>query len=176
MRPSATAGKDQISHRAKSPVNTEAIISRNLFDPERGAGATRVAEATSQAFQRVQNLILLGTAIIGNDRFAVLRDGATNVAAARVGQSQSPAVMRVKLGESLEGFRLSEVTEEKVVFTKGVSRVEVLLDYFRKPDATEAKATVSRQAGRPRSVAPRVVPNLPRRDRLPVQRNPNPNR
>ena len=175
VRPPAAAWQEQIAARTRPTVNTEAIVSRNLFDPERGAGATREAEASSQAFQRVRNLILLGTAIIGQDRFAVLREGAS-AASPQAPATQLPAVMRLKLGESLEGFRLAEVTEQRVVFTKGPSRVEVLLDYFRKPEAAEAKAPLPRQAGKPRTVAPRVVPNLPRRDRLPTPRNPNPNR
>ena len=44
------------------------IVSKNLFDPERGAGATREAEENSRAFQRLRNLILLGTVIIGSNR------------------------------------------------------------------------------------------------------------
>jgi len=161
--------------RVRPAVNTEVIISKNLFDPERGAGATREAEANSQAFQRIRDMVLLGTAIIGNDRIAVLQDSA-KVAGRPVIPGQPATAMRVKLGETVEGFRLAEVAEEKVVFTKGASRVEVLLDYFRKPDVPEVKAPVPRQAGTPRPVSPRTVPNLPRRDRLPIPANPKPSR
>jgi len=174
-RSSVAAGEEQRVGKPKPAVSTDVIIGRNLFDPERGAGATREAEANSQAFQRIQNMILLGTAIIGNDRFAVLRDSA-KAAGTPVPQGQSATVMRVKLGETVEGFRLAEIAEQRVVFTKGPSRVEVLLDYFRKPEVVEAKAPAPRPAGTPRPVAPRVIPNLPRRDRLPIPVNPNPNR
>jgi hypothetical protein len=54
-------------------VGTEIIISKNIFDPERGAGFTREAEANSQAFQRIRSMVLLGTAILGNNRFAICR-------------------------------------------------------------------------------------------------------
>src|SRR4030095_5657528 len=55
-------------------IGTETIISKNIFDPERGAGLTREAEVNSQAFQRIRSMILLGTAILGNNRFAILKD------------------------------------------------------------------------------------------------------
>ena len=58
-------------------IGTETIISKNIFDPERGAGFTREAEANSQAFQRIRSMVLLGTAILGNNRFAILQDGAS---------------------------------------------------------------------------------------------------
>ena len=174
-RPSLAVGEERPATRARPAINTELIISKNLFDPERGAGATREAEANSQAFQRIRGMILLGTAIIGNDRFAVLRDSGS-IKGPPVAPGQSAAAMRVKLGETVEGFRLAEVAERKVVFTKGASRVEVLLDYFRKPDVPEVKAPVPRPAGTPRPAAPRVVPNLPRRERLPIPANPNPSR
>lgn len=170
-----TVGAEPETPRPRPAINTEVIISKNLFDPERGAGATREAETNSQAFQRIRSMILLGTAIIGNDRIAVLRDGG-GVKGSPVPQGQSATAMRVKLGETVEGFQLAEIAEQRVVFTKGASRIEVLLDYFRKPDIPEVKAPVPRRAGTPRPVAPRVIPNLPRRDRLPIPANPNPGR
>src|SRR6476661_5085082 len=53
----------------RSTIGTETIVSKNIFDPERGAGLTREAEANSQAFQHIRSMILLGTAILGNNRF-----------------------------------------------------------------------------------------------------------
>jgi hypothetical protein len=85
----------------------------------------------------------------------------------------------MKLGDNVDGFRLAEVAERKVVFAKGAMRVEVPVDYFRKVPVVAAPPVP--QAGRPRvagpvgtgvaprepGVIPRVVPNLPRRPRLP---------
>ena len=111
-------------------IGTETIISRNIFDPERGAGFTREAEANSQAFQRIRSMVLLGTAILGNNRFAILQDGGTSAGTPGVpGQSATP--MRIKLGDTVEGFRLSEISEKRVVFARGTATVEVPLDYFR---------------------------------------------
>jgi hypothetical protein len=151
-------------------VGTETIIGRNLFDPERGAGATREVEANSQAFQRVRNMVLLGTAIIGGNRFAILQDGANSGSA----QGQAGAPVRVKLGDTIDGFRLSEVSEKRVVFIKGSAAVEVSLDYFRKTDLAQQRVPVagqsSGQSGAPRVAAPvqpgpRIIPALPRRER-----------
>src|SRR5215470_2087801 len=87
-------------------IGTETIISKNIFDPERGAGFTREAEANSQAFQRIRSMVLLGTAILGNNRFAIMQDGATSSGPAGI-SGQSPATMRIKLGDTVEGFKLS---------------------------------------------------------------------
>ena len=94
-------------------IGTETIISKNIFDPERGAGFTREAEANSQAFQRIRSMVLLGTAILGNNRFAILQDGATSSGAPGV-PGQSVAPLRIKLGDTVEGFRLSEVSEKEL--------------------------------------------------------------
>jgi|SRR5262249_21414944 len=172
----------------RSIVGTETIVSKNIFDPERGAGQTREAEANSQAFQHIRSMVLLGTAILGNSRFAILQDGAVSSAAPGT-SSQSVAPMRIKLGDSVEGFRLSEVSEKRVVFARGTATVELPLDYFSKTDIAPPRrsaATPMSPAGQvtaPGAVAPRVVtpgsanvpgprvpraiPALPRREREP---------
>jgi hypothetical protein len=154
-------------------VNPDLIISKNLFDPERGAGATREAEFNSSSFQRIRNMVLLGTVILGESRSAILQDPATQ-SSTPTGPAAPVGPMRVKLGDSVEGFRLTEIADRRVVFTKGGSRVEVLLDYFRRDDPAPGRAaTPPSQRGAP-AVAPRVVPNLPRRGALPAPPNPNP--
>jgi hypothetical protein len=154
-------------------VSPDLIISKNLFDPERGAGATREAEFNSRSFQRIRNMVLLGTVILGDSRSAILQDPVTQSTTPN-GPAAPVGPMRVKLGDSVEGFRLTEIADRRVVFTKGGSRVEVLLDYFRRDDPAPSRAaTPPSQRGAP-AVAPRVVPNLPRRGALPAPPNPNP--
>jgi hypothetical protein len=163
-------------------VGTEAIVSKNIFDPERGAGFTREAEASSQAFQRIRSMVLLGTAILGNNRFAILQDGASSSGAPGV-PNQSSTPMRIKLGDTVEGFKLSEVSEKRVVFARGASTVEVPLDYFRKTDIAQPRGPAAPQPGAaaqtpaprvtpgqtvPGSRVPRAIPALPRRDREPA--------
>jgi hypothetical protein len=94
--------------------------------------------------------------------------------------ARSAGPLRFKLGDAFEGFRLSEIRDKNVVFTKGASRVELALDYFRKVEPTVvARAPISQPAlsgtasatgqARPGApLAPRVVPQLPRRERLPA--------
>jgi hypothetical protein len=155
-------------------VGTETIISKNIFDPERGAGLSREAEANSQAFQRIRGMVLLGTAILGNNRFAILQDGLSPGAAAASGRSLAP--MRIKLGDTVEGFKLSEISEKRVVFAKGAAKVELPLDYFRKSDiglpprSAAAQTSPAEQAPAPRVVAPRAV--TPGQPNVPTQRVP----
>ena len=158
---------------APPPVSPDIIISKNLFDPERGAGVTREAEFNSRAFQRIRNMVLLGTVILGENRSAILQDSSTPTATP--GVSAAPAgPMRVKIGDDVEGFRLTEIADRRVVFTKGASRVEVLLDYFRRNEATPIRAVPPPAPSGAPAAAPRVAPNLPRRGALPAPPSPNP--
>src|SRR5919108_3591696 len=153
------------------PINTDAIVTRNLFDPERGAGATREAEENSHSFQRIRNMILIGTVIVGNNRTAILQDA--NPSAGPGGAGQPAAPMRLKLGDNVEGFRLSEIADKRVVFSRDSARVEVLLDYFRKVEVAQPRALPPGQASAPGTApVPRVIPNLPRRTRIPTPGNP----
>jgi hypothetical protein len=171
---------------SRSIIGTETIISKNIFDPERGAGLTREAEANSQAFQRIRGLVLLGTAMLGNNRFAILQEGGSPGAVAAAGRSIAP--FRVKLGDTIEGFKLSEISEKRVVFAKGTLTVDVPLDYYRNSNGTQpqgavaAKTSPAGQAPAPGVVprvvtpgqplvpgqsAPRGIPVLPRRESQP---------
>jgi hypothetical protein len=163
---------------SRPPVGSEIIVSKNLFDPERGAGATREAEENSRAFQRVRGMVLVGTMIIGNNRVAILQEGTSSAGAGQRPAAQPSSVMRLKLGDNVDGFRLTEIADKRVVFAKDASRVEVLLDYFRKVDPPTAPRPT--QPGQvtpqptPAVPVPRVVPNLPRRGQIPVPANPTP--
>lgn len=135
-------------------VNTRNIIDKNLFDPERGASKKQEAEAQrdAQARQRIRSMVLLGTAILGSSKYAILQEprpaGTPNprVPQQQVGSGQ----MRLKLGDTLEGFRLAEVREKSVVFTKGPIKEEISIDFFRPPEP-QPNAPVQ---GTPAPVAP----------------------
>ena len=139
------------------PVSTKNIVERNLFHPERGVGATTAAEANSLATQRIRSMVLLGTAIFGASRYAILRQPSD-------GRPPSPGApqshLRLKIGDTVEGFRLAEIHERKVIFTKGAAKVEVALDFFRKTEPTKPVP--------PAPARPGVAPNVPRRERLPA--------
>lgn len=162
---------------SRGPTSTEAIVSKNLFDPERGAGLTRDVEENSRAAQRVRNLILVGTIVLGNDKYAIVQDGSNpNPGPVPPGQAPGVTAMRLRLGDNVEGYRLSEIADKRVVFTRETSRVEVLLDYFRRVDVAQPRGNVlpSAPGAPPAAAAPPVVPNLPRRARIPIAPNQKP--
>jgi hypothetical protein len=172
-----------------SVVGTDVIIAKNLFDPERGASKTKETEADMRAAQRIRSLVLLGTAILGPNRYAIVQDSDGTSRPATGAQPAAQAPRRMKLGDSVDGFSLTEVSERKVVFAKGAMRVEVPVDYFRKvpvaatppapqpgqqrapgtvtPGAVPGQIAPSTPAQPAPAAVPRVVPNLPRRPRLP---------
>lgn len=164
-----SAGKAKVADGDEGPkkepartqlVSTRNIVEKNLFDPERGAGRAQEAEASSAAMQRMRSMILLGTAILGSSRYAILQqpsDARPPAPGTPAGQ-QPP--LRLKLGDTVEGFKLSEIHDKKVVFTKGSSKVEVALDYFRKVEPTKPVPAPPARPG--------VAPNVPRRERLPA--------
>jgi len=141
-------------------ANTRNIIEKNLFDPERGASRTKdkEAEASAAAMQRIRNIVLLGTAILGNSRYAIMQEPAEARAPAKPGVSGQT---RLKMGDMIEGFKLSEIRDKSVVFTKGASRVEVAIDFFRpsEPPPPTKAAPPPRQP-----VAPRIPPRAAAQD------------
>lgn len=150
-------------------------MSKNLFDPERGAGFTREVEENSRAAQRVRNMVLVGTIVVGNDKVAILQDESNpSAGVGGSGQGQNTPPMRLKIGDSVDGFRLSEIADRRVVFTKDALRVEVMLDYFRKTEVAQPKPVSPGQIRVPGGVTPQVVPNLPRRPRITVPPNQRP--
>jgi hypothetical protein len=168
--------KRQITERPLA--TTEVIISKNLFDPERGAVKPKEAEADSRSLQRIRSLVLLGTAILASNRYAILQEGSSG---GPTPPGRAAAPVRYKIGDVIEGFSLSEIRDKNVVFSKGSSRVELALDYFRKIEASPRPPITQRSVSGPASVAgqvapviplaPRVLPQLPRRARPPAPPN-----
>jgi len=124
-------------------ASTRTIIEKNLFDPERGAvkKSDAVAKADDQSLQRIKSMVLLGTAILGSSRYAIVQEPGATAAGARspvpakapppAGSQPPSGQKRLKLGDTVEGFRLAEIRERSIVFTKGPNRVEVSIDFFR---------------------------------------------
>ena len=162
-RPDATAAPVRVAA-------TDFVISKNLFDPERGATQTKEAEANSRAMQRLRGLVLLGTAVLGESRYAIIQDSGAQTAG-KPAPGQASRTMRFKMGVTFEGFSSSQIQDKNVVFTNGAARVELALDYFRKVEASAPIAGPARPAAAgssPSVAAPRVIPQFPRRERLPL--------
>jgi len=165
----ARAAEVQTATPPRVAMSTDVIVAKNLFDPERGAGATREAEENSRASQRIRNMILVGTVIIGGNRTAILQEGGSpNTAPAAA--VQPAGTLRLRLGDNVEGYRLSEIADKRVVFSKDATRIELMLDYFRKVEVASPRGAAPRPAVPPGIVTPgpRVIPNLPRRGRIPT--------
>lgn len=135
-------------------ANTKSIVEKNLFDPERGANRAE-GEAASLAVQRIRRMVLLGTAILGQNRYAILQESPDARSGAKTAETGQ---VRIKLGDTVEGFKLSEVYYNRVVFSKGASKVEIPLDYFRKFEDTKDRAKT------PAPVVPRIPARTPRRE------------
>lgn len=154
--PKPIMGKDLSvveARRKESPqsqlASTINIIEKNLFDPERGASKTKEFEASSLAMQRLRGMVLVGTVILGESRYAILRPPPDTRTASPGSQTGQPAHLRLKLGDTVEGFNLSEIEERRVVFAKGNARVEVSLDFFRKLDSPLVASAPGSTFGRP---------------------------
>ena len=87
-------------------ITTKNIIDNDLFDPERGTTKTKENEAIALATQKIQNMILTGTMILGESRYAILQDGSDSRASNPNSKSGGSANIRLKLGDTLEGFKV----------------------------------------------------------------------
>lgn len=178
----AAPAQPAVGPLAQLPLGTEAIVNKNLFDPERGAvKPTQDSDIEIRAVQRVRSMVLLGTAIIGNSRYAIVQepDNMPPIPGAP-GQPRQQAVRRLRVGDNVEGFSVTEIADRRVILTKGVNRVEVSVDYFRKvappvggpvpgrPGPVGPAGVQVPQFPTPGPAAPGVIPTLPRRPRLPV--------
>lgn len=158
-RAKVSAVVEEVKKGPETPqiVSTKSITEKNLFDPERGASKTKEAEVSAMALQRIRSMVLIGTAIFDTARYAILQESSTARPPGPRAQTASSPVVRLKQGDTFDGFTLSEIHERRVVFTKGVSKVEVAIDFSRKVEEPGQKA--------PLPVPPRPAPpsRIPRR-------------
>ena len=82
--------------------------------------------------------------------------------------------MRLKFGETVEGFKLSEVLEKRVVFVKGTATVELPLDYFSNINGGQPGSVASQTSPAGQEAAPGVVPRVvkPGQPNAPAQQPP----
>ena len=156
-------------------VSTKNIVGRNLFDPERGAGQDRAdkqAQANAVAMQRLRSMTLVGTIILGASRYAIVEDSGDPRLGPRAELTgQKGQMLRLKLGDMLEGFKVSAIEDRKVVFANGASKVEMGIDYLRKVDSGSPRgpggAVPGAQPTVPEQPATPLAPRFPRRDARP---------
>jgi hypothetical protein len=168
-------------------IGVENIVAKNIFDPERGASKTKEAEADTRAIQRIRGMVLLGTAILGPNKYAVIQDSGGGPSIGVPPQSAAQAPRRLRVGDMVEGFSLSEINDKGVVFVKGATRVDLPVDFFRKVDGGRPGLPAPAAPGpaipvMPGAVPPGVttppapptpaVPTITRRPRLPAAPSP----
>jgi hypothetical protein len=157
----------------QAALATKTIIDRNLFDPERGQGKRNAEDldALAEATKRIREMVLTGTIILGETRYAILReDSKFPSPSVNPNLKTGPSTRRVKVGDTLEGFQVTQIEERKVAFTNGTTNLELSLDYFRRiedsrvPVARALAGTPSLAAAPVRLTAPPVMlpsQNLP---------------
>jgi hypothetical protein len=159
-KPREPAPSEQVKGepRVNQVASTKNIIENNLFDPERGAGTVQT-EASAAGSQRIRKMILVGTVILGTSRYAILEEPSGAAPNAAKGQSSQ---LRLKVGDTIDGFKLSEVHEKNVVFTGSSSKVDLSLDFFRKAAAIPEKTPT------PTPTRPGLAPRVPQTEKLPA--------
>lgn len=143
-------------------MSIKTITDNNLFDPERGASKNQETQAVALATQKIRSMVLTGTMILGESRYAIFQGGSDRTRNPDVKTSES--VVRLKLGDSVDGFHLSQVEDNRVAFTNGTTRIEIALDFFRKIEEGKVQAAPAAPMGSPNvaSQAPRLVPRRSR--------------
>lgn len=119
--------KDVIGyHPGPLIAGAQNIIDKSLFDPGRGAGRAEDLESADTNSQLAGNMVLIGTFITENERYAIIQ--------LPPGPERAKEQERFKLDDMVEEFRLSEIHEKKVVLKKGSSKIELMLDFFLKTE------------------------------------------
>lgn len=142
-------------------TNTTSIVERDLFDPEQGARSVK----KTKPFPKVKDIVLLGTFIAGSQRYAIVEvppeegpragRGKRLLRGKRLTRGEQ---LRLALGDTLDGFKIVEIHSQRVVFKRGSSTLEAVLDFSRKIE--EVKEKVPKKA---RQVAKARTPRRPER-------------
>jgi hypothetical protein len=118
--------------QAPGPMDFVVIADENLFHPERRIPPEKKEEAALPK----PDFVLYGTLITPEVRMAYMEDKKAPVTTPGRGKRQTA----LKVGESLSGFTLKEVTASRVVLTRGEETMSVLLDDPRVQKTREGAA------------------------------------
>jgi hypothetical protein len=148
----APSSSEQTQEDARPPLlaSTKGIVDKNLFDPERGAARLQETEVAARTMQRIRTFYLIGTFIVGDKRYALITVPPESGGGARQN-------LRLKMGEMVEGFRVADIQENRVVLQKGQSTVDLTLDFLRKIEVPAPRRAVVP----PAAPAPRAEPRAP---------------
>lgn len=119
------AGKKHDQAKSPSPLDYTVITDQNLFHPERKI-PLEVKEA--QPLPK-PDFVLYGTLISGDTNIAYMEDKKSPYSTPGREKRQTP----LKQGESMSGFTLKELSEDRVVMVRGEERLTVYLVDQQKP-------------------------------------------
>jgi hypothetical protein len=141
-----------------SPMDYVAIADDNLFHPERRMPPEKKDEAALPK----PEFVLYGTLITSQTSMAYMEDKKAPVTTPGRGKRQTV----LKKGESLSGFTLKEVLNDKVVMTRGQETLTVLLHDPQAQKIREAAGGAGSQPQSPKGPVPsppagRPVPGGP---------------
>jgi len=182
LQSSAAERRALLKRRASPNVSTRTIVARNLFDPDRGVKVEEPPEPEEveeeEPQQSIEGLLLLGTVIAGSDRYAIMHVppdlGALSANQRRrraVRRRQTRArtdakVRRVRVGDSLRGYQVTDIDEQKVVLARGEAQAELRIDYTREVVTPKTAAVKKRTpTSRKRSARRRQLRNRQLRNR-----------
>lgn len=142
-----------------SPMEYIIIAEKNIFHQERKIPTDKPA---GEAALPKPEFVLYGTLVAGDISLAYLEDQKASTAAQGKGKRQRA----IKKGETMSGFTLKEIEEDKVVMVRGEEKIEVRV-FGRgkqgKPATVAAPATsatspqLQGRSARPRSSRPRAA-------------------
>lgn len=155
---------------ANSPtVAAGRVISQDPVGGSTVAEGSPVALVISlgPALVEVPDFVLLGTFIAGSQRYAIVEvppeegpragRGKRLLRGKRLTRGEQ---RRLALGDTLDGFKLVKIHSQRVVFKRGSSTLEVVLDFSHKVEEVKEKMKVPKKA---RQVAKARTPRRPER-------------
>lgn len=121
------SGSDKKTDQTKTPSTLDyaVITDQNLFHPERKI-PVEVKEA--QPLPK-PDFVLYGTLISGDINIAYMEDKKSPQSTPERGKRQTP----LKQGESMSGYTLKELSEDRVTMVRGEERMTVYLNDPQKP-------------------------------------------
>jgi hypothetical protein len=122
--------EEALKTQTLSPQEYRVVADQNLFHPDRLIPPEKKPESVLPK----PEFVLYGTLITPDLQMAYLEDKKAPVTTPGRGQRQSA----LKIGESLSGFRVTEIQADKVILTRGEETLQVLL---QEPGSSKARET-----------------------------------
>lgn len=130
-KPAEKTPDEALKTQALSPQEYRAIADQNLFHPDRIIPPEKKPEAVLPK----PEFVLYGTLITPDLKMAYLEDKKAPVTTPGRGNRQSA----LKIGESLSGFRVTEIQTDKVILIRGEETLQV---HLQEPGSSKARESV----------------------------------